>query len=134
MSSIYIPGNSTTINLVASHSSAFGSLLSKPHPPSPSPKEKERCSISLINYITTTSTSVLYPSLLKFPIAIRVSDKRGLCAVPLSRARRRMERLGEALPSQLQFFTYHSLCSLPCRYRLPIIHRLVSFCNDQVAA
>jgi hypothetical protein len=43
-------------------------------------KEKERYCISLMNFITTTSTSYHYSPLSETPVVTRISEKRGLCS------------------------------------------------------
>ena len=63
---------------------------SGPHPPAPSPIERERCFISLINYITTTSTSYFCSAFSSSPINFWFFEKRGLCFVlPLRGSQRR---------------------------------------------
>ena len=42
-------------------------------------KGEGRCCITNSNYITTTSTSVLYSPLSEIPITIIIYDRRGLC-------------------------------------------------------
>ena len=86
---------------VASHSSGFCSLLSKPHLLTrphlsfSSPKEKRRCCITTPNFITTTSTLYLYSTLSMIPVFIGFFEKRGLCVASLP-YRRRFR--GAALP------------------------------------
>ena len=65
--------------------------LLRPQLPSSSPKERRRHSISLLNFITSTSTLYLYSSFSKSPIIIMLSVKRRLCLDGLIFWRRSVE-------------------------------------------
>jgi hypothetical protein len=92
---IFEPGCITTINFVASHSSAFCSLLNKPHPLILLLLEKDGAALQIQTTQLPHQLHIIVRHFRSLAFIIGVIEKWGLCVVPLLK-----ERLGEVLGHQ----------------------------------